>query len=298
MATLVTHNDLDGCVCAILFKAVYPDGKYYIENYDTVDERIKQILEEKPEQLFITDISPSREVAKLLDQDPYCNVLLFDHHKTALHFNDYHWAVVDTGGFCGADLFYSFLADKHRKDLTKLGKYDKLVFHANDYDLWFHRDPHSAVVNSLLNVLGCERFVNRFLQNPSVDLTETEKYILEIEKEKEEKYIQEAVKAANIYGIYAVTFAEKLISEIGHNILHEFSVDVAVIVNAQKGTVSFRSKKSDVSLLAKALGGGGHPNAAGSTIPDHLLYHRIVDLLLAAICNDPNLVNKKRRKFL
>ncbi|MGB9885850.1 MAG: DHH family phosphoesterase [Moorellales bacterium] len=275
-AVLITHNDFDGTVCAILFKAVYPDGVFYLENYDTVDERIKQVLEEKPTLLYITDISPqSEEVIEQLDEYWYDKVFLVDHHKTALHLNSFDWAYVRTDS-CAARLF---------KRTLELGRgpstpYGKLVFHANDYDLWLHQDPHSAVLNSLLYAIGHERFINRFLQNPSVELTETEKYLLEIEQEKEAKYIQEAVEAAKVYGSFAVTFAERLASQIGQKMLETYPVDVAVIVNAQKGVVSLRSKEADISAFAKALGGGGHPKAAGFTLPKHLFHDEIADLLM------------------
>jgi len=273
---LITHSDFDAAVCAILFKAVYPDGMYYLENYDTVDERIKKVLQKDPPFIYITDISPqSEEVIKLLDQ--FGKVRLFDHHKTALHLNSYYWATVDTTK-CGAYLFYEYLLTFPKTE--PLTMWRELVFCANDYDLWIHSDPHSAVINSLLYTIGQERFVNRFLQNPSVELTEAEKLLLEIEKEKEEKYVKEAVESAKAFDSFAVAVAEKYTSQIGHKMLEIYPVDIAVIINAQKGVVSLRSKETDVSAFAKTLGGGGHPKAAGFTLPKHLFQDGIADLLM------------------
>lgn len=276
---LITHSDFDGVVCAILFKTVFPkdkDGVYYLENYDTVDNRIKKVLEENPEFIYITDISPqSEEVTELLDQ--FSKVRLFDHHKTALHLNSYPCATVDTTK-CGAYLFYDYLFGSLRTEF--ITSWWKLVFHANDYDLWLHRDPHSAVLNSLLYAIGHERFIKRFLQNPSVELTEAEKYLLEIEKEKEKKYIQEAVETAKVYDLFAVTIAERYTSQIGQKLLETYPVDIAVIINAQKGTVSLRSKEADVSAIAKALGGGGHPKAAGFTLQKYLFHDEMAEWLM------------------
>jgi Predicted phosphohydrolase (DHH superfamily) len=202
---LITHNDFDGVTCAILFKIIHPNGTYYLENYDTVDNRIKQVLEERPDFLYITDISPqSEEVIELLNK--FGNVRLFDHHKTALHLNNLPWATVDTTK-CGAYLFYEYLLSFPKTE--PLTMWRELVFCANDYDLWLHFDPHSKVLN----------------------------------------------------------------------LLEVYPVDIAVIINAQKGTVSFRSKEADVSDLAKALGGGGHPRAAGCTLPKHLFHDEIANLL-------------------
>lgn len=226
---LITHSDFDGVTCAILFKAVYQDGIYYLENYDTVDERIKEVLQKDPLFIYITDISPqSEEVIRLLDQ--FGKALLFDHHKTAFRLNSYSWARLSPV-VCGAVLFSNFLRNL-MQEMT-MWQYEQLVFHANDYDLWIHSDHHSSVLNSFLYTIGHERFINRFLQNPSVELTEAEKYLLEIEKEKEEKYVQEAVEAAKIYDSLAVTVAERYTSQIGHKMLETLPIDIAVIVNAQ-----------------------------------------------------------------
>jgi len=40
---------------------------------------------------------------------------------------------------------------------------------------------------------------------------------------------------------------------------------MAVEYEAGKFALSFRSKKTDVSVIAKRFGGGGHKNAAGAT---------------------------------
>lgn len=207
----------------------------------------------------------------------------FDHHKTALHLNQFGWATVETE-FAGAVPFYFFLITNGSLPESISGqvkRYHALTFYANDHDLWRHKSPHSAVLNSLLHTIGPERFINRFLRNPSVELTETEKLLLEIEKEKEEKSIREAVETAKVCDSFAITFAERYASQIGQKLLETFpAVDIAVIVNARKGTVSFRSRETDVSALAKALGGGGHPNAAGFTLPKHLFHDEIAGLLM------------------
>lgn len=218
---LITHNDFDGVTCAILFKVIHPNGTYYLENYDTVDNRIKQVLEERPDFLYITDISPQSEgVIELLNQ--FGRVRLFDHHKTALHLNDYQWATVNTSK-CGAYLFYDYLTGISKRIVD----WHELVECANDHDLWIRSNPHSATLNSLLYAVGQERFIRRFINFSIIELT-----------------------------------------------------DVAVIVNVQKGVVSLRSKKADVSAIAKALGGGGHPKAAGFTLAaKHLFHDKIADLL-------------------
>lgn len=306
-SVLITHNDFDGVVCAVLFKSAYPDATYYLEDYGTVDERIKQVLDEEPDVLYITDISPCDEaVLKALDIF-YFNVekefalVLLDHHKTAIkRLEQYPWAVASIHQ-CGARMLFSHFAHVGLPPLANTNRslfadYSELVYHANDYDLWHHESPHSSVLNSLVYVLGQERFINRFLENPSVGLTETEKLMLEIEAEKQEQYIREAAKNAVFYPelkrfggpVVAVVFAEKYISQLGEFLLNmdmspNSKADIAAIVNAQKGTVSLRSKTWDVSIIAKACGGGGHEKAAGFELKGYWLSNNVARMVLDAV---------------
>ncbi len=54
-------------------------------------------------------------------------------------------------------------------------------------------------------------------------------------------------------------------SMIGALLLSRFNADIAAIVRSDGG-LSLRSKNFNVQALAKALGGGGHPKAAGAKI--------------------------------
>ena len=52
-------------------------------------------------------------------------------------------------------------------------------------------------------------------------------------------------------------------SFIGASLLSRYRADIAVIVRSN-GAVSLRSRTVDVQVIAKRLGGGGHPRAAGA----------------------------------
>ena len=99
MYKLLSHNDLDGVGCGILAKLAF--GKQVKVRYNSVSSLNREIeffLEnDHPDTfLFITDLSPNKENEKRLD-DFYLakgKIQLIDHHKTALHFNDYEWGYV------------------------------------------------------------------------------------------------------------------------------------------------------------------------------------------------------------
>lgn len=276
---LITHVDLDGVTCAVLFWAVWPEGSVYFENYDTVNNRLRQIIRDCPDaELYITDISPEND-PELIDQLRRLNLLLFDHHKTALPLKEYPWATVDTTR-CGAMLFWFWLYAYHGRYIAaRAASYERLVWHANDYDTWKHESPRSKDINKLLYIYGRDRFIRRFLENPETEPLQLEELLmLQLEQEKEDRYIQNIIDS----GIsprwdaegrpYALVFAEQYSSQVGHQILERFptAIDYVVIVNFLHGTVGLRSRKDgvDVSEIAKRYGGGGHPGAAGFPLPE------------------------------
>ncbi len=96
MYKLLSHNDLDGVGCGILAKLAFNDKvKVRYNSITALDREIEFFLENDQQKtfLFITDLSPNKENEEKL-HDYYLatgNVQLLDHHKTALHFNQYEW---------------------------------------------------------------------------------------------------------------------------------------------------------------------------------------------------------------
>jgi oligoribonuclease NrnB/cAMP/cGMP phosphodiesterase (DHH superfamily) len=130
----------------------------------------------------------------------------------------------------------------------------------------------------LLYLIGREKFVKRFSENVSVEFTEGEKLLLEVEEDRIKKYIDKVSKKvipAKIENYNAgVVFAEQYISELGNAIAEQNpNLDFIAIVNVGGGGISYRRREGidiDLGQLVKVFGGGGHPSAAGSS-----LYHRL-----------------------
>ncbi len=280
---LVTHSDFDGAACAVVFKTWFPDGVYYSENYDTVDNRIRDILEDSlPDELYIADISPQdQQVISLLtfvNQTTSCKVFLFDHHKTAMGLAEYGYAAKIDLSICGAQLMYDWLTDNKFDYLStpmpNLTPLSTLVWHANDYDLWIHQHPLSNTLNQLLRSIGFDRFVTRFTDDPSPQLRPYEKLLIELEQEKQDQYIQEVIEHSTEWfsdsqdRSYALCFAEQYHSQLGHTILEDQDLehaDYVIMVDLKNRRVGLRSRQNgvDVSEIAKAFDGGGHQAAAG-----------------------------------
>jgi len=144
MYKLLSHNDLDGVGCGILAKLAFgQDVKVRYNSIASLEREIEYFLEnDLPDTfLFITDLSPSEENEKRLNAHfkQYKNIQLIDHHKTALHFNEYDWGTVlvenEEGKLESAtSLFYQFLvANELLKPTEAIDEFVKLV---RQYDTW------------------------------------------------------------------------------------------------------------------------------------------------------------------
>jgi oligoribonuclease NrnB/cAMP/cGMP phosphodiesterase (DHH superfamily) len=71
-----------------------------------------------------------------------------------------------------------------------------------------------------------------------------------------------------IQGRMAVGFSREVdSSDACHAMIDRSGADISVLVKTDSRTVSIRSMKSDIAVLATSLGGGGHPHAAGFEVP-------------------------------
>lgn len=257
----ITHNDLDGAGCSVLMKKfLEPDFTVYL-NYDEIDNFIIN-NSHKYQKIIITDLSPSLEVAKFLAES--VDVLFIDHHITSEHLVEYFDSFHDTTK-SGTLLTFEWLLENN----FECGSYRNFAEVVNDYDMWHLRLDDSLKLNMLFSLFGIERFVERFLKNPYVKFDSGEALILDIEEEAKNKYLSNGLKNINLFTdkqgrIFAVIFAEKYNSELGHYIVNNSEASYVVIINAQKKKISLRSKAEiDVSEIAVQNGGGGHKNAAG-----------------------------------
>ena len=175
MYKLLSHNDLDGVGCGILAKLAF--GKQVKVRYNSVSSLNREIeffLEnDNPETfLFITDLSPNKENENRLD-DFYRakgKIQLLDHHKTALHFNEYEWGYVivedNEGRLTSAtSLFYQYLV-KHRL-LEAADAITEFVELVRQYDTWEweKNENHQAhSLNSLFYLVSIEDFEEKMME--------------------------------------------------------------------------------------------------------------------------------------
>ncbi|MDR3290087.1 MAG: hypothetical protein LBT02_02270 [Rickettsiales bacterium] len=265
---LFTHTDLDGAGCALLLKTFLGlDEIYYISHGldNKIDNDIKKHLSKhnpKDVNVFITDISPNTEemFEWLIKNCSSVNVL--DHHKSQEHFTKYK-EFVYYNGKCGTLLVKEYLQSLGKWEHRYLKDWNYFVEMVNDIDLWILADPFSKDLNSLFFFMGMAKFVEVFTDKPYMMYRYND--IIDILQKTEEHYVKNVMgqKQPCACGgdyVFAEWFGNEVCNELARN-----NVDhIGVFINMKSKSVSLRSIGDvDVSVIAKANGGGGHRNSSG-----------------------------------
>ncbi len=288
MYRLYTHNDLDGVGCGIIAKLAF-DGNVEIR-YNSVmglDFQVSRFLEKpkRDDQLFITDLSVSEANEKGLNDYVKSGgmVTLIDHHKTALHFNDYSWGNVqveyDDGRLASAtSLFYEHLKDNGL--ITPTNTIEEFVELVRQYDTWEWDQNENLTakrLNDLFFLLSIdefeERMVERVKKNDGFAFDDFEEKMLALEEEKIQRYVRkkkrEMVQTFIDDYCVGIVHAESYHSELGNELGKESPhLDYIAIVSVGGKRMSLRTIHDhiDVSEIAGTYGGGGHAKASGCSL--------------------------------
>jgi oligoribonuclease NrnB/cAMP/cGMP phosphodiesterase (DHH superfamily) len=296
---LFSHTDLDGYGCNIIMKALF-DSDVECENlnYDKINERVKEFFTsdeyKKFSFIYITDISVNDEVAQIIDNvrnKEDILVVLLDHHPTALELNKYDWATVeierDGEKTSGTKMLYDRLADAITvAENSGVANKNRLLDFAEcvkRYDTWLWKEKYNDIkpkqFNDLFYLLGRDRFIDKISQNLKFSLATIDDFIksneilLELQQEKVDRFVERKNKELTEYIIHGykvgVVYANEFISELG-NRLSEMNPQYDLIAMIGENAVSYRTVKDNVDCgeFAKKFGGGGHPKASGSQIPN------------------------------
>lgn len=290
---LFTHTDFDGVGCGVLGKLAFDNIDIEYCDYIDVNKKVYNFIKNKEylnyNHVYITDISINKELAKFIDdtQPKEFNkgftlaehFSLIDHHPTAMQLNEYWWCFVeveDEKGKCsGTSLFYQYL-DKDRLKKDNIIEFVEIV---RQYDTWEWNTIYNNEVpkkwNDLLYLYGKKRFTEKIVKmlesKNNLDFTKIDLLLLELEKEKKERYFETKEKEMiekNIQGYHVgIVFAEQHRSELGNYLANKYNkLDFIILIGSQ--SISYRGIRDniDLGLFAKQFGGGGHPKASGSQI--------------------------------
>lgn len=290
MYKLLTHNDLDGVGCGILAKLAFGDEvKVRYNSTSGLNREVEWFLENdnKDTFLLITDLSVNEENTERLNAFYQAGgkVQLIDHHKTALHFNDYEWSQVivedDKGELTSAtSLFYNYLVSKRLiESSSAINEFVELV---RQYDTWEwekNNNDRAKRLNALFFLVSIEEFEEKMIERLKATdhfcFNEFETKLLDMEEDKIDRYIRrkrrELVQTPIGEHFAGIVYAESYHSELGNRLSNEYPhLDYIAILNMGGKRISLRTIHDhvDVSEVAGHFGGGGHAKASGCALTE------------------------------
>lgn len=293
----VTHNDLDGVGCAVVGKIVAEQAGWTydyrcvgIGKQDTIIQRV--LNDPEIDAILISDLGISAETAVLIDKSNK-QVWWVDHHQTSIPTAEGRaWANVQTNLSVDEEILVSatwLLTTKFANDLgVKLSRAAKeFAWSVSRYDTWewkkHPKDMAEEDLNILFRYLGIPQSVDHYaklidtlgdkpfaLNFADTKIVSTIKQIRSnsIESAKKgAKYISFSVKGETYKVSCVPVSAEYGTAEM--TAIYEdsrFNADFVVGLYVTTKSLSFRASPNaaiNLGLIAKAMGGGGHPSAAG-----------------------------------
>ncbi len=308
---LLTHTDLDGAGAAILLKSIFrdrvdvvhcPNGMMsrMIKNNATDPETA-----EKYDLMIVSDISCNDEDAEYIDKCKQLDLVLLDHHQTAVGLNRFSWACVQPlllkGSYRDANLYGTGVVSAHSSGASLVYDYLEycglkeefqnpelamlLVFMIAAYDTWDWVNVFGGVryfrdLQTLFMQYGIEEFENVFrekLTDPKEGsvFSDTDKLLLRIADNKKRYFLSEVVAHRIRTGSirlsrqpysFAYCDVSESLPDVFTYMQDKYDVDLYV-VDYGSG-LSFRTSRPDINVgeLVRQFGGGGHPGAGGVKI--------------------------------
>jgi uncharacterized protein len=300
MYKLLSHNDLDGVGCGILAKLAFGDkASVRYNSIGGLNREVEWFLEQvgegklKDTFLFITDLSVNEENEKRLEEfyQDGGKLQLLDHHKTALHYNDYEWGHVvvenEEGLTSATSLLYEYLVEN--KLLEESDAVKQFVELVRQYDTWEwekNNNQEAHRLNALFFLLAIDEFEEKMIERLSSSdrffFDDFEQKILDMEDNKISRYIRrkrrELVQMEVDDYFAGIVFAESYHSELGNELGKDNAhLDYIAIINMGSRRMGFRTIHDDVDVseVASDFGGGGHAKASGCTLTEDA-YQRFV----------------------
>ena len=297
---VVHHNDFDGIMGAVALYRLHSDEdfKSFPTSRRKFLETFKKAIKEGPNLLYVVDIGPNEseldEIEALLREKNF-ELVWMDHHKWSdkiLETLSKYGEVIYDRSTCGAGLAARYAKEKGA-DLCSCC--EELVELSCDIDLWIRKDPRSEKMSV---ALGNERWrpylIEKLWRCVGWDKDWEEAYEETINEMKEflERVLDKAVtlKVDDIEAIIVPITRKQIawVSFLAEFLRQRKPYDV-IIFESDVGSLHMRrgSEKVDLSELAKLLGGGGHPAAAGAS-----LNYSVVDRLLHKLTMRPRRVKE------
>jgi len=305
---IVTHVDLDGVGSAAIYTILRGLDLRDVDVVFTVPRSLPKVLRDVTskqgvENVVVTDLGLNRsnfkEIMEIVRGSVARKIVWFDHHVWDDEWLSELSKVVDLyvdRSTCAAGVVLKYLHDKRVDDSMEkeLREFADIVC---GVDLWkFHRwecnylyryisfmasnDLLMDALRKIVEVLRSKR-LREFISRECNDVAE-----IVVSKELETiRKVFTHVKVVDFGGVklcvYVKDRRDRMVSTslIGNALVHRGLCDIAAIARQDIATLSLRSYRCDVRTIAVALGGGGHPRAAGAHLSSSPIKRTLLMLL-------------------
>lgn len=277
---VISHeDDIDGLGGVILGYLAFKDIDYMLIHVKEQTEIVDFVKNSNYEKVFITDLGLEDKIADEINELGM-NILHFDHHETNVYASKYAFSTVEIQrngiSTCGTELFYLYLKENNLLKDNALIK--RFVEDTRAYDTWDwvkNNNVEANDLNKLFGIVGIDTYIGKMvdkLRNNNKDIfDETDKYLIELNTQEENKLIELSDKSLIIRekdGLkFGIVFGNKFLSIIGNTLCNRHpELDYMLLIDPLEKKVSLRSVRIDVSKVAESYGGGGHKYAAGFSL--------------------------------
>lgn len=281
---VISHeDDIDGLGGVILGYLAFKDIDYMLIHVKEQTEIVDFIKNSNYEKVFITDLGLEDKIADEINELGM-NILHFDHHETNVYASKYAFSTVEIQrngiSTCGTELFYLYLKENNLLKDNALIK--RFVEDTRAYDTWDwvkNNNVEANDLNKLFSIVGIDTYISKMvdkLRNNNKDIfDETDKYLIELNTQEENKLIELSDKSLIIRekdGLkFGIVFGNKFLSIIGNTLCNRHpELDYMLLIDPLEMKVSLRSVRIDVSKVAESYGGGGHKYAAGFSLNEEI----------------------------
>jgi uncharacterized protein len=295
---VVSHGPhcLDGVASAVAVARYYVgvEVRPHFSGNPKINEVIRSLKFAGPlhdQELWITDISwtaPETDAFLRGLAERGLKIFWVDHHRTAIERSEsgaidvpFALKIVDDR-FAASRLVFEHLRQSLRAEGRSNALFEgfaPVVRMADDNDRWLHQVPGSwELALTLRSMNGPEAFEDLLKIDERVTYTPRmraayEKVAAEMKRSFEIAEGSRSVVAAAFGVTIIAAVCDGYPSEIGDRWGRDATNAVFVLFDLKSGAISYRRSADcqvDLSAVAAAFGGGGHPAAAGCEMPELL----------------------------
>ncbi len=278
---IVSHStDLDGITSAALLLRIYPNANTVFADYtpQSLMHALARISSFRG-VVFITDLNVNIAHRRLWQEaiskakSNGCKIIWLDHHPWAKECAGIaemcDFAVFgENRQYCASEIVARLTGFNSVRDKRLL----KLV-HASDFAInnvgesILRKYQFALAYANTLSMASRQKLLRRFADSISKGVLVSEEITKLASKFEEisKKEISKALSKIYYAGDIAVAFASNrlVFDDLLDALFKKSGKGIVIAVNTVERKVSIRSKEKDISKLAQAFGGGGHPHAAG-----------------------------------